>query len=227
VATPLLVEFYRRLPQDQEGPLRKWLARSQTAINLFKRKTERYYNEGTLLRLLGNPSGEVRQATVLALGLVGSMNSNRAIALRLHDEDDGVRELAANALWSVWFRADGEDSARELRRLVAQSDPKRALTGLDTLISRAPRFAEAYNQRAILYFQARIFDRSVSDCEMVVALNPCHFGALCGMGQCLLHLGKHRAALRALRNALRIHPTLEGVEETIRALEEALGDGGR
>ncbi len=38
---------------------------------------------------------------------------------------------------------------------------------------------------------------------------------------------KHRAALKAFRNALRINPYMDGVAETIRALENALGEEGR
>ena len=45
-----------------------------------------------------------------------------------------------------------------------------------------------------------------------------------------LTLGKRappRPALKAFRHALRINPGMEGVEETIRALENALGEEGK
>jgi hypothetical protein len=38
---------------------------------------------------------------------------------------------------------------------------------------------------------------------------------------------KHRASLKAFRHALRINPNMDGVAETIRALENALGEEGR
>jgi cytochrome c-type biogenesis protein CcmH/NrfG len=44
------------------------------------------------------------------------------------------------------------------------------------------------------------------------------------MAQCYLNLRKHRAALKAFRHALRLNPSLEGVADTIRALENALGE---
>ena len=71
------------------------------------------------------------------------------------------------------------------------------------------------------------FERSIADCEKVLQLNPCHFGAQSGMAQCYMQLRKHKAALRAFRAALRINPNLDGVAETIRALENALGEEGR
>ena len=63
------------------------------------------------------------------------------------------------------------------------------------LIKRAPGFAEAYNQRAILHFRMKEFQKSVADCEKVLKLNPLHFGALGGMAQCYINLRRPRAAL--------------------------------
>jgi hypothetical protein len=47
------------------------------------------------------------------------------------------------------------------------------------------------------------------------------------MAQCFMKLHKPRAALRAFRNAFRINPGLEGIEDTIRALEDVLGEEGK
>src|SRR5262249_3951231 len=149
--------------------------------------------------------------------------SNELLAARLHDDDEGVMQLATDALWKTWFRADNEDNNQELQRLMRLQDRRRALVGFNELLDRAPTFAEAYNQRAIFYFHMRKFALALADCEMVMALNPVPFGAQSGMGQCLMHLGRHRAALRAFRAALRIHPGLDGIAETIRALESGLG----
>src|SRR5262249_39489557 len=141
-----------------------------------------------------------------------------------HDNDRIVRQLAADSLWSMWFRAGNEAQNKELQRLMHLDDPAKALSGLTTLIKKAPRFAEAYNQRAILYFRLEEYQKSIADCEKVLALNPFHFGAQSGMAQCYMKLRKPRAALKAFRHAYTIHPGLEGVKETIRALEEVLGE---
>jgi tetratricopeptide (TPR) repeat protein len=227
VSTALLVEFYRELPEkSQEGDPESWLVDFQTALTAFRKQVSRRYTEGTLQRLLQTPEAEARQAAVLALGLLGTMDSNRWLARRLHDADDKVRQLASNALWAIWFRADSEDNNQELQRLARLRDRNKALSGLNALIDRAPRFAEAYNQRAILFFQAKLYEKAIADCETVLALNPCHFGAQVGLAQCLMQLRRHKAALRAFRKTLRLHPTMEGVEETIRALESALGEEG-
>src|SRR5262249_33758252 len=134
---------------------------------------------------------------------------------------------AAEALWALWFRGSDAAHSDELRRLADVKDHADALAGLDALIAKAPKFAEAYNQRAILHFRNKDFEKSIADCERVLEFNPYHFGALSGMAQCYVNLRRPRAALKAFRHALRINPNLRGVKETIRALEESLGEEGR
>lgn len=214
----LLVEYYQELPRAR----RRGIAQTR-----FKQRVAARYSEGTLHRLLVAGDAEARRAAVYALGLVGTMQSNAALADRLGDDDLEVRRLAADALWAVWFRANGDARNRELRRAQRQSDPDRKRAALDALIRKAPTFAEAYNQRAIHFFQQGELHKTVADCERVLELNPFHFGAQVGLAQAYMGLGKPRAALKAFRGAYRLNPGMEGVEDTIKALEDALGEGGK
>jgi tetratricopeptide (TPR) repeat protein len=202
--------------------------RGGAAIETFRKKVGEKYNEGTLLRLLKSGEVKTRRAAAFTLGLLGTMeNANAALADALHDEDNEVRRLAGDALWSLWFGGDSPECCRELRRVVRLKDRQQVLSELDRLIARAPLFAEAYNQRAIVQFRLQQYEKSVADCERVLQLNPHHFGAQAGLGQCYLHLRKHKAALKAFRAALRINPRLDGVAATVRAIEKALGEEGR
>jgi tetratricopeptide (TPR) repeat protein len=225
VGTALLVEYFNELPQlgPQDDPA-EWKIRLQAANEGFKKRVQARYSEGTLLRLLES-SGDTRtrRAAMLALGLLGSMNASMHLAACLHDDDPETRQIAVNALWSLWFRADTPAHNKELQRMVRMKDPEKALAGLSALIDKAPQFAEAYNQRAILLFRKKQYERSIADCVKTLHHNPFHFGAQAGMGQGLLQLRRHKAALKAFRNALKIHPYMEGIADTIRALENALG----
>jgi tetratricopeptide (TPR) repeat protein len=221
VTIPLLVEYYHQyLPQLK----RRQGSALQRVLEKFKKKTTARYSEGTLQRLCNAPDPEARCAALLALGLLGTMASNQALADRLHDDEPQVRRFAVEALWALWFRGDDAARGEELRRLVRLTDRAAALAGLDVLIREAPDFAEAYNQRAILHFRNEDFERSIQDCERALERNPYHFGALSGMAECYVNLRRPRAALKAYRHAYRINPNLGGVEETIKALEEALGE---
>lgn len=247
MSTPLLVEFFNALPEDalqggldwpktqsiasstapQASQARGGKARRRAAIHVFLKQVQERYTEGTLLRLLHAEAAESRQAAVFALGLVGSFAVNESLACLLHDEDEEVARLAMEALWTLWFRGDNAGHSDELYKILRTRDREKALAGLDGLIERAPDYAEAYNQRAILHFRLEQYDRCAADCEAVLRLNPHHFAAQAGLGQCYLRLRRQRAALRAFQTALRINPHLDGIAETVRALQNTLGDEGR
>lgn len=226
MSVPLLVESYAKLPQPRPGDDPDLLqAGLQEAMRVFRDEVRAKYTEGTLQRLLSGGDEPARRAAALALGFVGTMRSNLALAAALKDDDPQVRKTAADSLWEVWFRGDEADHGWRLQQAMKLPDPAQAVAALGELIGEAPEFAEAYNQRAVLHFRRGEYARSVADCRAVLRLNPVHFGAASGMGQCYLRMNKPRAALRAFRQALAIHPGLDEVRDAVRALEAALGDG--
>ncbi len=228
MATPLLVELFDRLPPIQPGDDEDlWAAGARDAMREFRSAIRERYTEGTLQRLVLSADVKVRRAATLALGLVGTMQSNTSVAALLHDDDPLVQRFAADAMWEVWFRGGTDEQNWQLQQAVRLPDPDDARVALDELITQAPEFAEAYNQRAIGLFKRGEYARAVEDCEVVLRLNPYHFGAAAGMGQCLLKLKRPRAALRAFRQALDLNPALEHLKDTIQALEAALDNGSR
>jgi tetratricopeptide (TPR) repeat protein len=218
-----LVDYYRDLPQLQppDDP-DLWAARMHDSLRLYRHQVLAHYTEGTLQRLLAHSDAETRKAAVLGLGLIGTMDSNSHLARALRDDDPSVARMTADALWQVWFRGGTDEQNLELQRVLHLPDFLQILAGLDDLVREAPRFAEVYNQRAILYFRRGEFGRSIADCERALELNPYHFGAQAGMGQCYLKLRKPQAALRAFRLALETNPTLTNLSETIETLERSV-----
>lgn len=202
-------------------------ARRRAAIHVFCKHVQSRYTEGTLLRLLHSGGPVARRGAVFALGRLGSPGVNDALAAALRDPDAEVGELAADALWALWFRGPSSRCSDELYRALRLRGAEEALEALTRLLARSPAFAEAYNQRAILQFRLGAFDGGAADCESALRLNRHHFGAQAGLGQCLLRLRRYRPALRALRTALRINPRLDGVAQMVQELERALGEEGR
>ncbi len=218
-----LVELYRTLPTFRpEEDLIDWIAAVQETAPQFRTQVRSLYTEGTLQRLLQSPDRESRRAAVFALGQVGTWASNAAVATALHDEDAQIRRLAEMALWEIWFRGGTEEQNAQLQRLAHLDDFLQVLAGLDDLIREAPEFAEAYNQRAILYYRRGEFVRSIRDCDTVIRLNPYHFGAMAGRGQCYLKLGRPRLALPSFEQALRVNPNLVHLQTVIDHLREII-----
>jgi tetratricopeptide (TPR) repeat protein len=232
VVQPLILQYFQLLPeQNPEETPADGSRQFCKALAKFKRSVEARYNEATLERLLASQYAEIRQAAILALGLAGSIQVNAGVAKCLHDEDPIARQLAEDALWSIWRRADVPENTHELQRLmqlvVADLKPEEAQAGFEALIRKSPRFAEAYNQRAIFHFQHGDYARAIADCEKTLRLNPYHFGAAMGMAQCFMKQKKLRAALRVFRRANRINPNLDSVREAIQSLERMLGEEGK
>jgi tetratricopeptide (TPR) repeat protein len=228
-----LLSYFRQLPKREAGEeIADWSQRIEEALAVFRSQTAARYTEGTLQRLLHARPAELRQAATLAVGLLGTMTSNKPLARMLRDRDEAVRALAADALWSLWFRGDKPENVEELQRLralstAADSSPDEILSAFEALLRKAPKFAEAYNQRAILYYRLGEWQNAIVDCERVLKLNPYHFGAAGGMAQCFLKQKKMRLALKAYRRAYQLNPNLDGVQQTIRSLERLLGEEGK
>ena len=58
------------------------------------------------------------------------------------------------------------------------------------LIKKAPAFAEAYNQRAILYFRAGEYQKAIADCETALKLNPDLADGYYRLGQAYVRTGE-------------------------------------
>jgi len=207
----LLVAYFQRLLDDRD-------------LGAFQDRVAARYTEGALGRILAeSPVTTARRAAVVALGQQGRFEQSNAVLGRaLRDSDAVVRRLAEDALWSIWFRAGRPEHNRtlqEVSHLIGRGQMSRAETLANDLIRVAPDFAEAYNQRAILYFHQGRFAESAADCQRVLSRNPYHFGALSGLAQCLLRLDRPADVLKTLHRALKLQPYQDGLRENIRLLE--------
>ena len=222
----LLLEAFAEVPQPEPGDDPDLFRLGQdAAVGRFRRAVRERYTEGTLARILESHLDPAqRRAAAAALGLVGTMTSNPPLAAALHDPDEAVRAAAAEAIWGVWFRGEADHPARELKRVMGLPDVGERVAGCDDLIRRCPQFAEAYNQRAVGHFGRGDYGKAVADCEAALRLNPHHFGAASGLGQCYLRMRKPRAALRAFAQAVEINPALTHLHDLMAALRENLGE---
>lgn len=209
---PVLSELYEQFLADRDHAS-------------FVHRVAQRYNAATLERLAVHSSRWVRRGAVLALGAVGDYASNTILGHSLVDIDRGVRTLAESSIRSIWCRDGSWNQQQQLTRVIAlnaaeKHDTARVAAG--KLIEDNPWFAEAWNQRAIAYFAIGRYFESIADCRRTLELNPFHFGAAAGMGQCHLQLGDHQAALDTFRHALKINPGMEGVRANVVYLQKLL-----
>ncbi|MBD2629495.1 tetratricopeptide repeat protein [Trichormus variabilis] len=127
----------------------------------------------------------------------------------LKNPDSIVREQATRKIWRLWFQQKGIYGLEKIdhsQKLIDAGEITSAEKILTELIKIQADFAEAWNRRAFLYYSIGNYQKSLDDCQMVVELNPVHFGALHGMGLCYAALGKYGEAIEAFQKALKIQP---------------------
>ena len=119
-----------------------------------------------------------------------------------------------------------EDAGAALDRTARDIAARRfdiAETRLALILRSRPDWAEAWNKRATLYYLQGRDDESVAAIGRTLALEPRHFGALCGLGEILRGLDEKEAALLAFRRALRLHPQLSGINASLVELTNPAG----
>jgi tetratricopeptide (TPR) repeat protein len=175
-----------------------------------------------IVELLKSRHCDARKVAALALGLVGGKCCLGPLSEQLKDPDPIVNEMAEHALWSIWFRSGSCEANHQLAKgaqAMERQEMPEAIRHFTRAIEIDPKFAEAYNQRAIAHYLLEDFDESIADCHRTTDLMPCHFGAWAGMGHCHAHTGRLQQALECYQKALSINPHLECLVEACEELK--------
>lgn len=130
-------------------------------------------------------------------------------------------------IWLAWYQSGDpaiDQLMRQARIALGERNMKEAIEVANEVVKRAPNYSEGWNFRATaLYIDNRLED-SMRDVAKVLTLEPRHFGALSGSALILLRKGKKRAALKAIKHALDIHPYLRGAAEIIKQASDGVQD---
>ncbi len=191
----------------------------------LRRTIKENYSQETLLDSLENHKPLTCRAAAYALGEIANQDAIPPLVAALAHEDSGTRDNAEQALWSIWFRSDDESIDAMMQNGTIHIKKQRydeAIQVFTEVIQIAADFPEGYNQRAIAYFMSDELSKSIEDCKRTIELNPFHFGALAGMGQCYLKLGDLTAALEAFQRALEINPNLYAIVRIILEIQNML-----
>jgi Tfp pilus assembly protein PilF len=125
-----------------------------------------------------------------------------------------------------WSRSGSDAMDLLLRRgseAMEQEDWVAAVEHLSALVDHAPDFAEGWNARATAFYMMEEHALAVADLEMVLSLNPRHFGAWSGLAVMLEAMGDRHLALEAQRAALALHPHRPEVIRAVERLERQIG----
>jgi len=210
--TPVLVIYYNR-----------YLTNSDCAM--FVKRVARRYSNPTLERLVSIGDHVTRRAATLAISMIGDYSSNAVLGRALVDRDRGVRTIAEAGIRELWCRIGDRDQEEMLREVAELNDQRlhtEAVRLATELIRNAPWVAEAWCQRGTAHYHLGQYEAAIRDCHHALEINPYHFTAAAGMGQCYMLQDNPVAALEAFRRALRLNPGMEEVRAQVVRLQRSL-----
>ncbi len=143
-------------------------------------------------------------------------------ALKIAPDEDSAKAIEER-IWAVWVVSSSDTTNLLMTRVKAATDEKNydlALKLFGAIIAINPKYIEAWNQRATIYYLKDDYGHALADIREVLALEPRHFGAWSGLGLILQDIGDDKHALEAYRKALAIDPHLEHIPEVVKTLTE-------
>lgn len=138
-------------------------------------------------------------------------------------------ERVAASIEQVWLKSGSPTTDLLIERAtqaLAADDSELSLSLLDAVVELDPDYPEGWTQRANVNFVKRDFSKSIDDLRQALALDPKHFNAIMSLAGVMREIGEKKAALRAYRAALKVHPFLGAAKEAADELSrEVEGQG--
>jgi tetratricopeptide (TPR) repeat protein len=150
-------------------------------------------------------------------------------ALLATADDEESAKAITDAIERVWLHSGSATIDLLMERSIKAMSEKNtdlALKLLDHVVELAPDFTEAWNRRAYVYFVQNDVEHALGDLRRTLALDPHHFKALDGLGQILREIGQKKAALRAFKELLDVHPYWSGAKQAVEELEREVDGQG-
>ena len=91
-----------------------------------------------------------------------------------------------------------------------------------TVIKKDPKWAEAWNKRATVFYLMGKYQDSQNDIDKVLKLEKRHFGALSGQGLVQIKLKNYEKALKSYEKVKEIYPSMRSPEIMIPQIKELI-----
>ena len=124
--------------------------------------------------------------------------------------------LLEKKIWSIWNEHPTNNKLTERLEfgieLMQYGNYNYALKVFDNIIVTDPKWSEAWNKRATVYFLMSQFKNSLDDINKVLSIEPRHFGALSGQARIFIKLQKYEKAIKSIERALKFYPSFKSGE---------------
>ena len=137
--------------------------------------------------------------------------------------DDVTAKAIEGRIWALWTATRSDTTSLLMSRAqtaIEASDLDLAVKLLDAVIKIKPKYVEAWNRRATIYYTKKDYGRALADIREVLRREPRHFGALSGLGLIMQEIGDDKQALEVYRRTLAIYPRLPRIPDIVKTLQE-------
>ena len=124
--------------------------------------------------------------------------------------------LLEKKIWSIWNEHPTNNKLTEKLEfgieLMQYGDYNYALKIFDNILVTDPKWSEAWNKRATVYFLLSQYIDSLDDIDKVLNIEPRHFGALSGQVRIFIKQKKYEKAIESIERALKFYPSFKNGE---------------
>ena len=128
-------------------------------------------------------------------------------------------------IWDIWSIADNQETQiifDEANQFMDVGELDNAIELFTKVINQSPEFAEGWNKRATVYFLKGELNKSISDIEKTLNLEPRHFGALDGLAEIYLIQDDLLGAAVIYRRILEIIPSSKKSQDRLKLINDLL-----
>ena len=151
----------------------------------------------TLLLILVNSISNSDELNYLFLKLKNAENLSEATSIE-------------KKIWNIWItNGSNQKNNSEMSKgvtLLNNGNLNKALKVFLNLCEVEPEWAEPFNKVATIKFLQKDYLTSIKYIELTLEKERRHFGAISGLAQINLRLGRFENALKNINHALQIHP---------------------
>ena len=133
--------------------------------------------------------------------------------------------LILSKIWDIWSIAESEKTQiifNDANQLMERGKFDNAIDLFSKVIDESPDFAEGWNKRATVYFLIGDLNKSISDIEETLSLEPRHFGALDGLAEIYLLKDDLLSAAATYKRILEIIPTSKKSQDRLKLINDLL-----
>ena len=128
-------------------------------------------------------------------------------------------------IWNIWSIADNQETQiifDEANQFMDVGELDNAIELFTKVVKQSPEFAEGWNKRATVYFLKGELNKSISDIEKTLNLEPRHFGALDGLAEIYLMQDDLVGAALIYRRILEINPSSKKSQDRLKLINDLL-----